>query len=52
MDSLIDCYAETLFELRKHKNINITMAKDLMKDVSYFGTMMVNKDHADGMVSG
>ena len=45
-------YANTLFELRKHKNVNISMAKDLMEDVSYFGTMMVYKDHADGMVSG
>lgn len=45
-------YAETLYELRKHKGINITMAEDLMEDVSYFGTMMVYKDHADGMVSG
>jgi phosphate acetyltransferase len=27
------------------------MAKDLMEDVSYFGTM-VYKGHADGMVSG
>ena len=28
------------------------MAKDLMEDVSYYGTMMVYKGHADGMVSG
>jgi phosphate acetyltransferase len=28
------------------------MAKDLMEDVSYFGTMMVYKGDADGMVSG
>ncbi len=45
-------YATTLFELRKHKNVNLTMAHDLMEDVSYFGTMMVYKGHADGMVSG
>lgn len=45
-------YATTLFELRKHKNVNLAMAKDLMEDVSYFGTMMVHKGHADGMVSG
>jgi len=45
-------YATTLFELRKHKNVNLAMAKDLMEDVSYFGTMMVYKGHADGMVSG
>ncbi|MEH6777490.1 phosphate acetyltransferase [Maribacter arcticus] len=45
-------YATTLFELRKHKNVNLAMAKDLMEDVSYYGTMMVHKGHADGMVSG
>lgn len=28
------------------------MARDMMTDVSYFGTMMVFKGHADGMVSG
>jgi len=45
-------YAKTLYELRKHKNVNLAMAYDLMEDVSYFGTMMVYKDAADGMVSG
>lgn len=45
-------YVQTLFELRKNKNINREMALDLMTDVSYFGTMMVYKGHADGMVSG
>lgn len=47
-----ESYAETLYELRKHKNINLAMAKDFMEDVSYFGTMMVYKGDADGMVSG
>jgi len=47
-----DDYANTLYELRKHKNVNLAMAKDLMEDVSYFGTMMVYKGDADGMVSG
>lgn len=47
-----DSYAETLYKLRKHKNVNLAMAKDLMIDVSYFGTMMVYKGDADGMVSG
>ena len=49
---LFDDYVNTFYELRKHKNINISMAKDLMQDVSFFGTMMVYKGHADGMVSG
>jgi phosphate acetyltransferase len=47
-----DDYVHTLFELRKNKNVNLEMARDLMTDVSYFGTMMVYKGHADGMVSG
>jgi phosphate acetyltransferase len=49
---LFEEYVATLHELRKHKNVDLTMAKDLMEDVSYFGTMMVYKGHADGMVSG
>lgn len=45
-------YVETLYELRKAKNVTMEMARDLMLDVSYFGTMMVYKGEADGMVSG
>ena len=45
-------YAETLLELRKHKGMSRDTAFDLMRDVSYFGTMMVYKGAADGMVSG
>ena len=45
-------YVETFYELRKHKNVNRDIAKDWMADVSYFGTMMIYKGHADGMVSG
>jgi len=45
-------YVNTLYELRKHKNMNLAIAEDKMEDVSYFGTMMVYKGHADGMVSG
>lgn len=45
-------YTNTLYELRKHKNVDKAMAEDLMGDISYFGTMMVYKGDADGMVSG
>ncbi len=45
-------FVQTLYELRKNKNVNEEMARDLMTDVSYFGTMMVYKGLADGMVSG
>ncbi len=45
-------YAQTYFELRKHKGITQDYARDVMHDASYFGTMMVYKGMADGMVSG
>ncbi len=45
-------FAETFYELRKHKGITMDNAHDVMTDVSYFGTMMVYKDMVDGMVSG
>lgn len=47
-----DEYANELYELRKAKGLSLEMAQDLMHDVSYFGTMMVHKGDADGMVSG
>jgi phosphate acetyltransferase len=47
-----DEYAQALAELRKHKGLTLDAARDLMRDVSYFGTMMVYQGHADGMVSG
>lgn len=45
-------FVNTLYELRKHKGMNIDTARDTMRDVSYFGTMMVHKGLVDGMVSG
>jgi phosphate acetyltransferase len=45
-------YAETYFELRKHKGITPENARDVMSDVNFFGTMMIYKGDADGMVSG
>ncbi len=49
---VLDDYVKTYFELRKHKGITMENARDVMCDVSFFGTMMVHKGHADGMVSG
>lgn len=45
-------YANTLFELRKHKGLTEELAAETMHDISYFATMMVYKGDADGMVSG
>lgn len=47
-----DDFATTLYELRKHKGMNMDTARDTMTDVSYFGTMLVHKKMVDGMVSG
>lgn len=49
---LLPDYINTLYQLRKDKNVNMDMATDFMKDGAYFGTMMVYKGDADGMVSG
>jgi phosphate acetyltransferase len=48
----IDRFAETYHELRRHKGVTLNLARDLLTDVSYFGTMMVHLGLADGMVSG
>lgn len=45
-------YVITYYELRKEKKMTLEVARDLMEDGAYFGTMMVYKGHADGMVSG
>jgi phosphate acetyltransferase len=48
----LENYARTFYELRKHKGISAHIAGEMMTDVNYFGTMMVQKGAADGMVSG
>ena len=45
-------FVDTYYHLRKHKNISPDMAETILADASYFGTMMVYKGLADGMVSG
>ncbi len=49
---MFDDYVATYFEQRKHKGILESDARDRMSDPTYFGTMMVYKGDADGMVSG
>ena len=51
-DANLADYANTLFELRKAKGMTEDKALELMKDKTFFGTMMVYKGVADGMVSG
>jgi len=49
---LLSAFSDAYHELRKHKGISQEMARDTMIDSSYFGTMMVHRGLADGMVSG
>jgi len=49
---LLPSFSDAYYELRKHKGISQEMARDTMADGSYFGTMMVHRGLADGMVSG
>jgi phosphate acetyltransferase len=51
-DPLREQFADDLVELRRAKNLARDAALDMVADVSYFGTMMVWKGLADGMVSG
>ena len=48
----LETYVQTYYALRKHKGITLENARDVLSDVSYFGTMMVQLGDADGMVSG
>ena len=45
-------YWQTYYEMRKPKGMTAEVARDTMSEATYFGTMMVCKGHADGMVSG
>lgn len=45
-------FAAGYARMRAHKGVTLEQASDLVKDVSYFGTMMVQLGLADGMVSG
>ncbi|APT93318.1 phosphotransacetylase [Corynebacterium phocae] len=49
---LAEEFAADFAELRKSKGVTLEQARETMKDISYFATMMVHKGLADGMVSG
>ncbi len=50
--ALVDRFSEEYAKLRAHKGVTVEQAREKMKDLSYFGTMMVHLGMADGMVSG
>ncbi len=45
-------YADKFYEMRKTKGITPEKAAETMKNVLYYGVMMVNEGEADGMVAG
>ncbi|MFJ1842326.1 phosphate acetyltransferase [Streptomyces sp. NPDC088146] len=45
-------FAERYAQLRAHRGVTVELAYDVIVDVNYFGTMMVQEGLADGMVSG
>ncbi|GGR32730.1 phosphate acetyltransferase [Streptomyces roseolus] len=49
---LRDAFAERYAALRAHKGVTVELAYDVVSDVNYFGTLMVQEGLADGMVSG
>ncbi|WP_405869284.1 phosphate acetyltransferase [Streptomyces sp. NBC_00005] len=49
---LRDSFAEKYAKLRAHKGVSVELAYDVVSDVNYFGTLMVQEGLADGMVSG
>ena len=49
---LRDSFAEEYHRMRQHKGVTLDAALDIVADVSYFGTLMVHRGLADGMVSG
>ncbi|MFG1909543.1 phosphate acetyltransferase [Kribbella sp. NPDC048928] len=49
---LTERFAAEYHRLRKHRGVDLDRAREAVRDVSYFGTMMVQLGLADGMVSG
>jgi len=49
---LCDQFAEQYAQLRAKKGVTVEQAREIIHDVSYFGTMLVYNGVVDGMVSG
>lgn len=49
---LRDSFGAEYARLRAHKGMNEERGREIMRDICYFGTMMVHLGIADGMVSG
>jgi phosphate acetyltransferase len=49
---LLDGFAAEYARLRAARGMTLDLAHDVVRDVNYFGTLMVHSGRADGMVSG
>lgn len=49
---LRQAFAERYAQLRAHRGVTVELAYDVVSNVNYFGTLMVQEGLADGMVSG
>jgi phosphate acetyltransferase len=50
--SQLDDFAQTFYELRKHKGVQLADAQLQLKNPLFFGAMMVRKGLADGSIAG
>ena len=50
--ALVEKFAGAYADARAHKGMTLERAREVVTDISYFGTMMVHLGMADGMVSG
>jgi phosphate acetyltransferase len=49
---LVETFAVAYADARAHKGMTVERAREIVSDISYFGTLMVHLGLADGMVSG
>ncbi len=45
-------YAERLFQIRHRKGVTLTEARNLLANPNYFGSVMLELDEVDGLISG
>ena len=48
----LDKYIQVLYEARQRKGVTLTMAREMMLQENYFGSMMVRTGYADAFISG
>lgn len=49
---MLEEYAQKFFEKRCRKGVTVALAHNLMKQNNYYGAMMVEMGHADGLLNG